>query len=277
MVVVGKSVPETTIARPNQVGVASRGRTDGAGLEEIVKTPIALRRSSSLWTARVFSSSVCDRIRQVIAGYIVADQRRPSTEFRAGLFLKREPPRMNRKRVVVVKKQALQLGRDVDKEHDELDYIVNKISTTVDFIALRAQETIDDWKAGKAFRRSSLEDLKFKFRLDTFSVQDGWGLCYMYPEWIKRQRQKIVVLLSFLGTESAPDEGEINLAIDRAQRQEWANGLDMDMDVMLCLKEMRKVMAVTKTMERRLKELEAACRKRSDQILCPEWEPRGLL
>ncbi len=180
---------------------------------------------------------------------------------------------MNPKRIFVVKKQVLVLSQNAEKEHDELAYILNKIQTSVDFISSCVEETITQWKQGKAFRDSTLEDLKFKFRLDTFSVDDGWGLYYMYPVWIKRQQDKVLVLLSFLGTDAQESE-TIDTVINRAEKNEWLKGLDIDMDIIFALKEMRKVLRLTRAMEPMLEQLEVACRKRSAQILAPAWEPR---
>ena len=180
---------------------------------------------------------------------------------------------MNPKTIFVVKKQVLVLSQNAEKEHDDLEFILNTIETSVDFISSSVKETIDKWKQGKAFRDSSLEDLKFKFRLDTFSVDDGWKLYYMYPNWIKRQHDKILVLLSFLGTEAKESEN-VDAVINRAEKTEWLKSVDMDMDVIFIVKEMRKVLRRTRAMESMLQQLEVACRRRSAQILAPAWEPR---
>lgn len=183
---------------------------------------------------------------------------------------------MIKKRFAVVKQQVFSLSAKAEQEYQELEYIVNKILTSVDFIASQAQDTITKWKSGEVYRRSSLDDLKFKFRLDTFSVEDGWGLFYLYPDWIKQQRQKLHVLVGFIHSEAEEIEDLIT-AIGMAEQAEWAKGVEMDMDVIFTLREMKKIFHITEAMEPKLKQLEVACKKRSTQIMAPAWEPKGLL
>lgn len=175
-----------------------------------------------------------------------------------------------------VHQDAISFGRTVEREAEDLDYIINKIETGVDFVASQVKETIRQWKAGEVFQRETLDDLKLKFRLDTFSVDDGWGVFYMYPVRIRDQRNRLLGLVERLGTIAGPLE-TVPEAIERAERAEWARDLDMDMGVIFALQEIKRIHQVTELMQHRLGVLETACRKRSSQITAPDWEPRGLL
>ena len=176
----------------------------------------------------------------------------------------------------LVHEQVISLGRKVAKESEDLDYIINKIQTSVDFVAVQAQATIEQWKQTKLHQRKTLEDLKYKFRLDTFSIDDGWGLLYSYPNWIEKQRDQ---LLNFIGQLSDKENktGNVLHAADQAEKHEWTKDLDMNMDVIFILQEIRDIFSITVTMQTRLKTLETACKKRSDQVMSPDWEPKGLL
>jgi hypothetical protein len=185
----------------------------------------------------------------------------------------REIDRMSQKRTAVLKKQVQLMSQEAEREYEDLEYIVHRITTSLDFIATCAQETIDKWKTGEVLKHNSLEDLKFKFRLDSFSVDDGWRLYFTYPDWIRRQREKILVLIGFMGTEPRESE-DIDATITRAEQAEWAKGFAMDMDVIWALKDMRRVLQITHAMEPKLRDLEVACKNRSTQILMPGWEPR---
>ncbi|HXH02262.1 MAG TPA: hypothetical protein VNN09_02975 [Candidatus Competibacteraceae bacterium] len=167
-------------------------------------------------------------------------------------------------------------GRTVEKESEDLDYIINKIETGVDFVASQVYETIRQWKEGQVYQNSTLEDLKRKFRLDTFSIDDGWGVFYMYPSRIREQRQQLLKFVARLGTEPYKNES-VPAAVERADQTEWAKDLEMDMGVIFALQEVKRIYHVTEYMVKRLSVLENACRKRSEQITSPAWEPKGLL
>ncbi len=175
-----------------------------------------------------------------------------------------------------VHEDIVTFGREVEKESEDLDYIINKIETSVDFVASQVRETIHQWKDLKVYHRNSLEDLKRKFRLDTFSIEDGWGIYYLYPARIRDMRSKLLRFIGRMGTDPRPFEPVLS-AMERAEQGEWSRDLDMDMGVIFALQEIKRIHAVTDYMERRLNSLEHACKRRSEQITAPEWEPRGLL
>lgn len=175
-----------------------------------------------------------------------------------------------------VHEAIIAFGRTVEKESEDLDYIINKIDTGVDFVASQVQETIRQWKEGQVYQNSSLDDLKRKFRLDTFSIDDGWGVYYLYPNQIRNQRDKMLKFIKALGTEALKHE-TVPEVIERADQREWAKDLEMDMGVIFALQEIRRAYDITLHMESRLKILESACRRRSEQITAPSWEPKGIL
>ena len=182
---------------------------------------------------------------------------------------------INRK-ISVVKEQILLISRAVGKEVEDLEYVINKMQTGIDFLPIQVQQTISRWKEGEIYKRSTLDDLKLKFRYQAYSIDDGLELFYMYSDWIVKQRQRLLKFISALGTE--PTEGESLIAVvERAERNEWSKNLDINMDIIASLKEIRDIYQITINMEHRLKDLEKACKKRSDQIIQPQWEPKGLL
>ena len=180
------------------------------------------------------------------------------------------------KTISVVKEQILLVSRSVAKEVEDLEYVINKMQTGIDFLPIQVQETISRWKEGEIYRRSTLDDLKLKFRYQAYSIDDGLELFYMYADWIVKQRQRILKFISVLGTEPGQEES-ILTTIERAEKAEWSKNLDINMDVIISLKEIRDIYQTTINMEHRLKDLEKACKKRSAQIIQPQWEPKGLL
>ena len=179
-------------------------------------------------------------------------------------------------KISVVKEQILLISRAVGKEVDDLEYVINKMQTGIDFLPIQVQQTINRWKDGQIYRRSTLDDLKLKFRYQAYSIDDGLELFYMYSDWIVKQRQRLLKFISALGTEPTEQESLI-AAIERAEKNEWSKNLDINMDVIASLKEIRDIYQITINMEHRLKDLEKACKKRSAQIIQPQWEPKGLL
>ncbi len=164
----------------------------------------------------------------------------------------------------------------VEKEGGDLEFIKNRIQADVDLLPLEFQQTIEDWKEGKLFRRSTFDDLKMKFRYKAYSIEDGYEMFYMYNEWLNQQRQKLRVFIRLLGTEVDPLES-IQSAIERTERTEREKYLEMDVDVIFTLRDIRAILEKLIGMETVLRELEAVCRKRSEQIIAPPWEARGLL
>lgn len=164
----------------------------------------------------------------------------------------------------------------VEKEIHDLEFIKNRIEADVDFLPIEFQQTIENWKAGKIFRRSTFEDLKLKFRYKAYSIEDGYEMLYLYNEWLIQQRQKLRVFIRLLGTEVEPLES-IQAAIERAERTEREKYLEMDVDVIFTLRDIRAILEKLIGVETVLKDLEAVCRKRSEQIIAPPWEARGSL
>ncbi len=164
----------------------------------------------------------------------------------------------------------------VDKEVHDLEFIKNRIEADVDFLPIEFQQTVEDWKAGKTFRRSTFEDLKLKFRYKAYSIEDGYEMFYLYNQWLNQQRQKLRVFIRLLGTEVDPLES-IQAAIERAERIEREKYLEMDIDVIFTLRDIHDILGKLIGMETVLNQLEAVCRKRSEQIISPPWEAKGSL
>ena len=164
----------------------------------------------------------------------------------------------------------------VEKEFHDLEFIKNRIEADVDFLPIEFQQTIEDWKAGKIFRRRTFEDLKLKFRYKAYSIEDGYEMLYLYNEWLSQQRQKLRVFIRLLGAEVDSSES-IQAAIERVEKTEREKYLEMDVDVIFTLRDIRAILEKLIGMETVLRELEAVCRKRSEQIIAPPWEARGSL
>ncbi len=164
----------------------------------------------------------------------------------------------------------------VNKEFGDLEFIKNRIQADVDLLPIEFQQTVEDWKEGKALRRSTFDDLKMKFRYKAYSIEDGYEMFYLYNEWLSQQRQKLRVFIRLLGTEVDSLES-IQSAIERTERTEREKYLEMDVDVIFTLRDIRAILEKLITMETVLRELETVCRKRSEQIIAPPWEARGSL
>lgn len=180
------------------------------------------------------------------------------------------------KKAHAVREQLTLVARAVEKEVEDLEYVINKMQTGIDFLPIQVQETINRWKDGEIYRRSTLDDLKLKFRYQAYSIDDGLELLYMYEDWIIKQRQRLLKFIVALGTEPGKTESLLS-AVERAERTEWTKNLDINMDVIASLKEIREIYQATVGMEQRLKDLDKVCRKRSEQIIHPQWEPKGTL
>ncbi|QQS55599.1 MAG: hypothetical protein IPM89_07420 [Candidatus Competibacteraceae bacterium] len=179
-------------------------------------------------------------------------------------------------RTEAIRQQVRTTAEKVEKEAQELEFIKNRIEAGVDFLPIEFKQTIDDWKEGRLFRHNTFEDLKLKFRYKAYSVEDGYELLHQYNEWMTQQREKLRVFIRLLGTEV--DKGEsIQAAIEQAERGERQKYLEMDVDVIFTLREVRTILDRLIGMETILKELEMVCRKRSEQIITPSWEARGSL
>ena len=178
-------------------------------------------------------------------------------------------------RIAAIHQQVRSTAELVEKETQELDYVKNRIQAGVDFLPVEFQHTIDDWKAVKVLRRVTLDDIKLKFRYKAYSVEDGYELLYLYNEWLSQQRQKLRVFMRLLGTDVEKSDS-IQAAIERAEQIEREKYLEMDVDVIFTLRDIREIVEKLFGMETLIKELEEVCRKRSNQIIAPSWEAKGL-
>ena len=189
---------------------------------------------------------------------------------------KRQVPSSSLK-VLETKKKITQMLEQVERESEDLDYVINKLQTGVDFLPIQVQDTINKWKRGEVYRRQTLGDLKLKFRYQAYSIDDGLELLYMYGDWIIKQRQLLFKFINQFGTKADEAEDDLLEVVTRAEEAQWARSLEIDMDVLESLKMIRDIHQTMTTMEMRLRDLERVCKKRSDQIIAPQWEPKGTL
>lgn len=91
-----------------------------------------------------------------------------------------------------------------------------------------------------------------------------------------QQRQKLRLFIRLLGTEPDPTES-IQASIERAEHRERQKYLEMDVEVIFALRDIRSILEKLIEMETILKQLEEVCRKRSEQIIAPSWESKGSL
>ncbi|MBK8181819.1 MAG: hypothetical protein IPK63_02420 [Candidatus Competibacteraceae bacterium] len=179
-------------------------------------------------------------------------------------------------RTEAIRQQVFLTAEKVTKEVADLDFIKNRIQAGVDFLPIEFRQTIDDWKKGATLRNSTFDDLKLKFRYKAYSIEDGYELLYLYNDWLAQQRQKLRVFIRLLGTEVDPMES-IQAAIERAEIHEREKYLEMDVDIIFTLREIRSILENLMRMEAILRELEIVCQKRSEQIIAPPWEAKGSL
>jgi len=180
----------------------------------------------------------------------------------------------HRKKVDAVKEQVLTILHQLEQETDDMEFIISTIQTSVDFLPIQVADTISKWKKGELHRYHTLSDLKRKFRYMAYSIEDGWALHHIYSGWLEKLHHKLFVFAKLLGTEPEQSE-DILSVINRTEQAEWKKYLKMDMEVIFVLKEMRDIHTMILNMERRLKDLETVCRKRSEQIIKPVWDPHG--
>ncbi|MBL8259355.1 MAG: hypothetical protein JNM60_06070 [Candidatus Competibacteraceae bacterium] len=179
-------------------------------------------------------------------------------------------------RTEAIHQQIRLTAERVDKEAQDLDFIKNRIETGVDFLPLEFKQTIEEWKKGQMLRHTTFDDLKLKFRYKAYSIEDGYELLYRYSDWLVQQRQKLRVFIRLLGT-SVEEKESIQAAIERAEQNEREKYLEMNVDVIFALHDVRVVLGKLIGMETILNELEIVCRKRSEQIIAPSWEAKGSL
>ncbi len=244
--------------------------------EEAEARRLAARRSSLEQTDKEELDAKHKAAEQAIAEWVAAMQAGVESGQARHAPIRRDPLTKPHNKVDDIKRQVFAMLEQIKKELEDLDFILNKIQTGVDFLPIQVQDTISKWKRGEIHRRSTLDDLKLKFRFMAYSVEDGWELYHLYSDWIIKQRERLLVFINLLGTEPKQGEAIISL-IERAEKAEWEKHLDMDMDVIFTLKKMRDILQSTHYMETCLEKLEALCRKRADQIIAPSWDPKGIL
>ena len=179
-------------------------------------------------------------------------------------------------RIEALREQVRILDAQVEKEGHDLEFIKNRIEADVDFLPIQFRQTIEDWKAGKILRRSTFDDIKSKFRYKAYSIEDGYEMLCLYGEWLGTQRQKLQDFIRRLGTDIEPLE-TIQAALERTEQAEREKYLEMDVDVIFAISEIRTIFEKIIHMETLLKDLESVCQKRSEQIIAPPWEARGSL
>ena len=180
------------------------------------------------------------------------------------------------KRSQAIKEQVLATARRIEQEAKDFDYVIHKLDTNAAFMPEYVQTVIEKWKKGEIYRHSTLADLKLKFRYQTHSMFDGWEVLHFYHDWITKQRHKLLIFLRLLGVEQTKP-ANILAMVEKAEQAELAKHLNMDMDVLFTLKKIREIYQLTASLKSRLQDLEAVCRKYSDQIVAPPWEPRDTL
>ena len=185
-------------------------------------------------------------------------------------------PTKKHTRAQAIHEQVRLTGEKVEKEMADLDFIKNRIEAGVDFLPLEFKLTIDQWKQGQILRHNTFDDLKLKFRYKAYSIEDGYELLYRYTDWLEQQRQKLRLFIKLLGTE--PDSAEsIQASIERAEHRERQKYLEMDVEVIFALRDIRSILEKLIEMETILRQLEEVCHKRSEQIIAPSWESKGSL
>lgn len=99
---------------------------------------------------------------------------------------------------------------------------------------------------------------------------------FSYPDWINKGRRDVLKFVERMGMRGNAGETLSGL-IERAEREQWAKDLDVDMDKVFMCQEMKKIMLQLASMEQRLENLQKACDKRSGQVIAPSWEPTNAV
>ena len=212
-------------------------------------------------------------VEDAIAEWLAAEQAD------GGLIAVATPDKTSKKnytRTEAIHQQIRLTAEKVEQEVQELDFFKNRIETGVDFLPLEFKQTIEEWKRGHILRHSTFDDLKLKFRYKAYSIEDGYELLYRYHDWLGQQHQKLRVFIRLLGT-PVDEKESIQGAIERAEHHEHEKYLEMNVEVIFALRDIRVVLDKLIRMETLLKELEGVCRKRSEQIIAPSWEAKGSL
>ena len=232
-----------------------------------------LRRSAEEWREAEEVGARMRAVEEAIAEWLEAEREGR----RLAAAITPDPSaRKSYTRTMAIHQQVRLTAEMVDKESQELEFIKNRIQAGVDFLPIEVGLTIAQWKEGKIYRHRTFEDLKLKFRYQAYSIEDGYELLYRYHDWMAQHRQKLRVFVRLLGGDVDKTES-IQAAIERVERGERGKYLEMDVDVIFTLSDIRAILEKLIGMEAILKELEAVCRKRSEQVIAPSWEARGSL
>lgn len=248
-----------------------------AAAEQAEAERIQLRRATAEQAAADEMDFHLRAVEDAIAEWVIAEQ--SGNRWQESAAPVQPTPDQAKKtygRTDAVRQQVRLTTEMVAKEIQELEFIKNRIETGVDFLPIEFRQTVEHWKEGRAFRQSSFDDIKLKFRYKAYSIEDGYELLRMYSQWRQQQQQKLRIFIQLLGTKT--DSGEsIPGAIERAERNERKKELEMDMDVLFILGEIRDIFSRLIAMDSLLKELEVVCQRRSEQIIAPTWEAKGSL
>lgn len=179
-------------------------------------------------------------------------------------------------RAQAIHEQVRLLNEKVEKEVADLEFIKNRIEAGVDFLPIEFKMTVEEWKKGSVLRHNTFTDLKLKFRHKAYSIEDGYELLHLYKDWLIQQRQKLRLFIQLFGTQSDSTES-IQSIIERAEQREREKSLEMDVEVIFALQDIRNILEKLIGMEMLLKQLEEVCQKRADQIIAPSWESKGTL
>ncbi|MBK8507705.1 MAG: hypothetical protein IPL51_03390 [Candidatus Competibacteraceae bacterium] len=293
--VAARSATENEIAARSAAErlAARRAETERAAAERAIQEKSALEQAITEWAAAEQAESErvqlhrahtdqreseqtearMQAVEEAIAEWLVAEQ---ASHHLSAVAAPAAGPKKGYTRTEAILQQIHLTAERVDKEAQDLDFFKNRIETGVDFLPLEFKQTIDEWKKGQLLRHSTFDDLKLKFRYKAYSIEDGYELLYRYNDWLGQQRQKLRVFIRLLG--GPVDEKEsIQAAIERAEQHEREKYLEMNVDVIFALNDVRVVLGKLIGMESILKELEIVCRKRSEQIIAPSWEAKGSL
>ncbi len=272
---------------------AKRSAAERSAAEQTAKEKAALEQAIAEWAAAEQAESDRVQLRRAKeerreAEQVEARMRAVEEAIAEWLEAEREGDRLdaaatpdratekNYTRTEAIHQQVRLTAEKVEKEVRDLEFIKNRIEAGVDFLPLEFKQTIDEWKKGRILRHSTFDDLKLKFRYKAYSIEDGYELLYLYSDWLAQQRQKLRVFIRLLGNE-VDKADSIQAAIERAEYREREKYLEMDVDVIFTLRDIRAILEKLIGMETVLKQLEEVCRKRSEQIIAPSWEAKGSL
>ena len=287
---------QTTRTAAEQLA-ARRAAMEQAALERVARDKAAVEQAIAEWAAAEQAETERAQMRQAaaeqreveemdfhlrtvesaIAEWVLAEQ--DSGRWQEPIVPTQPSPvavKTGYNRTDAVRQQVRLTAEAVSKEMNELEFIKNRIETGVDFLPIEFRQTVEHWKEGRVFRQSSFGDIKLKFRYKAYSIEDGYELLRMYSAWVIQQQQKLRVFIRLLGTKTDSSES-ITGAIERAELNERKKELEMDMDVLLTLRDIRDIFSQLIEIERILKALDVVCRKRSEQIIAPTWEAKGSL